>query len=302
MMSEAMPNIIRLLSWNLNGRLTLQLSMVLIILLVCGCSSLPKATFGEVAYDYQVKPTYALSTSYKTLNVALDARNISLPEKTFADESIKFKWTPSSKAAQIAVYIHLSNSFLIERENAVKNQVLFDDKGKGGYIRTGIQRAFIRTHYTVEVVDNLKDSLINQVNAAANFAIEAELSNDLTINKSTLKKQFYKQLSEARKKLVEDIWSGLKTHYLADIQTTFGTVKGKVVNELSVEPSFKRAYQLLTTNRKRNALKALKIYNSAMASYKDKDDDLSLMIRKHLDHGITVSSKIANHEYPDRYK
>ena len=39
-----------------------------------------------------------------------------------------------------------------------------------------------------------------------------------------------------------------------------------------------------------------------IAQYKGKEDKLSLMIRKHLDHGITVSSSIANHEYPDRYQ
>jgi hypothetical protein len=152
------------------------------------------------------------------------------------------------------------------------------------------------------VVDNLKDSLINQVNSAGNFTIEAELSNDLKKNKAIIKQQFYKQLDAARNQLIKDIWQDLKTHHLAEIQTIFGQVKDKVVSDLPVEPKFKQAYQLLKTNRKRNALKALKIYNLGMSDYKEKEDRLSIMIKRHLDHGITVSSKIANHEYPDRYK
>ena len=272
------------------------------LLLLSGCSSLPKPVFSDIAYDFKVKPPYALTPSYKTINVALDARNTQLPEKTFNDESIKFKWTPSSKAADISVYIHLSNSFLIERENSIKKDVVYDEKGRGGFIRTGIQRAFIRTHYTVEVVDNIKDVLINQVNAAGNFPIEAELTNDLIDNKKILKKAFYQELTQARETLMSDIWKGLKSHHLAQIQTTFGKLENRVVSDLSVEPRFKQAYALLKTNRKRNALRALKIYNDGIAQYKGKEDKLSLMIRKHLDHGITVSSSIANHEYPDRYQ
>ena len=272
------------------------------LVLLSGCSSLPKPVFSDVVYDYKVKPPYALTPAYKTINVSLDARNTKLPEKTFSDESIKFKWTPSSKTANFSVYIHLSNSFLIERENTVKQDVVYDENGRGGFVRIGIQRAFIRTHYTVEVVDNIKDVLINQVNAAGNVPIEAKLSNDLKENKKILKKAFYQELTQAREKLMLDIWQGLKTHHLAPIQTTFGKLQNKVVSELSVEPKFKQAYNLLKSNRKRNAVKALKIYNDGMAFYKGKDDKLSNMIRQHLDHGITVSSAIANHEYPDRYK
>lgn len=277
-------------------------AFLVLFTILSGCSSLPNPTFDTVVYDYQMKPSYPLNSSYKTLNVSLDARNVKLPEKRFKDESIKFKWTPSSRAAQIAVYIHLSNSFLIERENSVKEEVVFDERGKGGFIRTGIQRAFIRTHYTVEVVDNLKDSLINQVNAAGNYSIEAKLTNDQIENRKILKQEFYNKLDQARQSLIADIWKGLKTHHLSDIQTTFGKVENRVVSEFSVEPKFKQAYQLLSSNRKRNAIKALKIYNEGIAKYKGKDDDLSLLIKKHLDHGITVSTSIANHEFPDRYK
>ena len=84
--------------------------------------------------------------------------------------------------------------------------------------------------------------------------------------------------------------------------TTFGKIEHKVVSELSVESRFKKAYLLLNVNRKRGAVKALNLYNLVIADYKGKEDDLSLMILKHLDHGITVSSSIANHEYPDRYQ
>jgi hypothetical protein len=100
---------------------------------------------------------------------------------------------------------------------------------------------------------------------------------------------------------VAKIWDDLKKYHLSDIQTTFGKLEYQVVSKLSVEPKFAQAYLLLKSNRKRNAIKAVNIYNKAVASYKGKEDDLSKLILKHLDHGITVSTSIANNEYTDRY-
>ena len=286
---------------NISGMLKRVITLFLCNIII-GCSSLPTPEFSEVIYDYQVKPPYALTSAYKKINISLDTDDVKLPEPTFKDESFNFKWTPASSASQIAVYIHLSNSFLIERENTIVTSVIYDSDGKGGYVRKGVQRGYIRTHYTIEVVDKIKDTLINQVALAGNFPIEADLTNDLIENKKILKSQFYALQKKAREQLLNDIWRDLKTHHLSLVQTTFGQVTDKVVSKLSIEPKFNQAYLLLKTNRKRNAIKALDIYNSGMALYKDKDDDLSIMIRNHLDHGITVSSKIANHEYPDRYK
>jgi hypothetical protein len=276
--------------------------LLLVYGLFSGCSSLPIPEYSTVIYDYQVKPPYEMDSSYKKLNVSLDVSDVKLPEKSLKDESLKFAWTPVPDKAQLAVYIHLSNSFLIDRENTIKEQVVYAENGRGGFIRTPIQRGFIRTHYTIEVIDRIKDTLIEQVNSAGQYSIEAELTNSKQDNKRILAVSYHKNLYDARSKLVSDIWSDLKNRHLSQVQTTFGKVEGKVVSGLSVEPKFKQAFLLLNSNRKRDAVKALKIYNLAVAAYKDNEDDLSLMILKYLDQGISVSTSIANYEYPDRYK
>ncbi len=129
----------------------------------------------------------------------MDADDVKLPESTFTDESFNFKWTPASSASQIAVYIHLSNSFLIERENTIVTSVIYDADGKGGYVRKGVQRGYIRTHYTIEVIDKIKDTLINQVAFAGNFPIEADLTNDLIENKKILKSQILRVAKESKR-------------------------------------------------------------------------------------------------------
>lgn len=276
-------------------------STLLLVFLMVGCSCLPTPEYADITFDYQVKPPYEMGKSYKRLNVNLDVTDVSLPEKTFKDESFKFDWTPSAKNAHIAVYIRLSNSFLIDRENANKSELVYDKKGKGSFIITPIQRGYIRTHYTIEVIDEIKKTLIHQVSLAGNYSIEAELTNDSVNNKKILKDAFYKHRKAARKQLLKDIWHDLKTRDLALIQTTFGQEKDKVVSHLQGENKFELAYKYLKTNKKRNALKALNLYNQGLVKYKDKDDKLSNFIRRHLDHGISVSSRIANHQYPDRY-
>lgn len=277
------------------------LSVACLYLTLCGCSTLPKPEFNQVIYDYKVKPAYEMDTSYKYLNISLDARDVSFPEKIFKDESIKFKWSASDKRSQLAVYINLSNSYLIDRENSLKRERIYDDRDQVEFVRTPIQRGFIRTRYTIEVVDRIKDTLINSVNLAGNFPIEAELTNSASNNRDILKSAYYKNLKLARQTLVAKIWDDLKKYHLSDIQTTFGKLEYQVVSKLSVEPKFAQAYLLLKSNRKRNAIKAVNIYNKAVASYKGKEDDLSKLILKHLDHGITVSTSIANNEYTDRY-
>ncbi len=277
------------------------LSVVCLYLILFGCSTLPKPEYNQVFYNYKVKPSYEMDTSYKYLNVSLDARDVSLPEKTFKDESIKFTWSGSDKRSQLAVYINLSNSYLIDRKNTSKIDRVFDKRGGVELIRTPIQRGFIRTRYTIEVVDRIRDTLINSVNLAGNFPIEAELTNSASSNRDILKAAYYKNLKQARETLVAKIWDDLKKYHLSDIQTTFGQLDYRVVSKLSTEPEFEKAYLLLKSNRKRNAIKALTIYNKAVARYKGKEDDLSKMILKHLDHGITVSTSIANNEYTDRY-
>ncbi|MFT6327001.1 MAG: hypothetical protein ACJA0E_001196 [Bermanella sp.] len=278
------------------------LLLLILNLALFGCSSLPIPEYGQVIYDYQVKPEYEMNESYKYFHISIDARDVSLPEKKFNDESIKFAWSSSNTNSQLVVYINLSNSFLIDRENAIKDELIYDMNGKKGFIRTPIQRGFIRTRYTIELIDRTKDKLINSVNLAGNFSIEAELTNSADKNRKILKAAYYENIKEARKKLVSDIWSDLKKYHLSSIQTTFRKIEYSIVSKLAVEPKFEQAYLLLMTNRKRNAVKALNIYNKGVALYKDKQDDLSLMILKHLDDGITASTSIANNEYPDRYR
>jgi len=278
------------------------LLFIFLYLTLFGCSSLPIPEYGQVVYDYQIKPEYEMNESYKYINVSIDAKDVNLPEKMFKDESFKFSWSSSDKRSQLAVYINLSNSFLIDRENIIKSEVFYDVNGKGGFIRTPIQRGFIRTRYTIEVIDRKKDILINSVNLAGNFSIEAELTNSSEQNKRILKMAYHKNLKQARKNLITDIWSDLKKYHLSLIQTTFGKSEYIVLSKLPIEAKFEQAYVLLKSNRKRNALKALNLYNKGVAFYKDKQDDLSLMILKHLDQGVTVSTSIVNNQYPDRYK
>jgi len=275
--------------------------IALSLLGLSGCTKNPyKPIFDEIQYDFQTPSVYEMSNRHKRIHVALDAPDLTLPETSHRMPSLLLEWTEKPADAQFVLYIRFSDSFLIERISGIRTDVEFDEDGRGRAFDTPIQRGFIRTHYTIELVDVPEDKLVNQFQGASNYAIEAPLVKTIQENKRLLRLAFQDELGVARYQVLTEIWKKVKTEYLSDLQVTFGKQTYQLVSELEQEPDFLAAFDLLSENNKAAAKKALKVYNDAMKRYSPENSDTD-PIRKWLDQGITAASAIANSEHEDRY-
>jgi len=164
-----------------------------------------------------------------------------------------------------------------------------------------IQRAHIRTHYNIEVVDVLADTLIDHFNGAGNYPIEALDVFDKQLNRQTLKEAFLAESIVARYEVINTIWKHIKKDYLNNIQVIFAQEKYRLVSELESEPKLALAFDSLNENNKQSAAKALQIYNGLIKEYKILEDDYGKAVTSYLDRGITVSTSIVNHQHQDRY-
>lgn len=275
-------------------------SFLFMLLMGCSGTSL-KPHFDEVQYDFQQKSIYTISSKHKNIYISLDAPDLQLPAQPHRIKTLLLDWVKREKDAQFILFIRFSNSFLIERISGVRTEVEFDEKGRGRTYEIPIQRAYVRTHYTIELVDVLNDVLVSQYQGAGNYPIEAKLVKEKAANRKLLRGAFQDELGVARYQLMTDIWDNIKKVYLRDIQVTFGQQNFKLVSELNEEPAFLTAYDLLLENNKTAAQKALAIYNDAIKQYVAGESDRSDQIRTWLDQGITAASAIVNHEFDDRY-
>ena len=275
-------------------------ALMTVLLTACGTVSLTPE-FDEIQYDYQSQSVYPITQAHQKIFISLDATDLELPDEPHRISSLLLDWSTVSDDAQFILFIRFSESFLIERISGVRTEVEFDEGGRGRAFEIPIQRGFVRTHFTIELVDVLSDTLVNQFQGAGNYPIEANLVKGVDENRALLQLAFQEEVGVARYQLMTEIWTNIKKHYLNDLRVTFGQQNFKLVSELDEEPAFLIAFDLLLENNKQSALKALAIYNDAIKQYPSGESEKTDQIRSWLDQGISASSAIANHEFEDRY-
>ena len=274
----------------------------IIIFLLTSCTGL-QINREDVQYDYLIPPSYPLSDKYRYISVDVDDLSLTRPEPKLEFEALKLKYTSNPKNAQIVVFLHLNPSYLVQRSPISRKVITYDENGKGhiNYIVTN--RGYIRTPYTIEVVDKLEDKLIFQTQGAGNFPIDAKPKARIEETEKTLKTEFYGQTLTARNALLGTLWENLKTHYLQDITVGFGNYQFKIVSNHEKEAVFNQAYKLLNTNNPSSAKKALNLYNELLKKYQSipEKTEEQLAIIKYVNEGITAAAKIANSTYQSRY-
>ncbi len=283
------------------GGLMRCLCLLLGAYLTVACSHVPTPQFDEIRYDYIIASPYELKAAHKNIYFDIDAPDLRLPEETLSLATLPLNMVLNKQQAQVVVYIHVANSFLIMRPSGLRKEVVFDEQQKGFLKDVVIQRAHIRTHYNIEVVDVLADTLIDQFNGAGNYPIEALDIFDKQLNQQALKEAFLAESIVARYEVINTIWTHIKKDYLNNIQVIFAQEKYRLVSELESEPKIEVAFEILNENNKQSAAKALQIYNGLIKKYKKMGDEYSAAVTQYIDKGITVSTSIVNHEHKDRY-
>ena len=265
------------------------------------CSNVPTPRFDEIRYDYVIASPYELTSAHKNIYFDIDAEDLSLPEETLSLATLNLNMVLNKQQAQVVVYIHVANSFLIKRPGGMRKEVVFDEQQRGAFQDVVIQRAHIRTHYNIEVVDGLADTLIDQFSGAGNYPLEALDVFEKKLNRKLLQEAFLEESIVARYEVINTIWNRIKMDYLNNIEVIFAQEKYRLVSELESEPRVELAFERLNENNKKSAAKALQSYNGLIKKYKKKGDEYSKAVTSYLDQGITVSTSIVNHQHQDRY-
>jgi hypothetical protein len=278
-----------------------KLACILGCVLLTACAG-PKAITSSLVYDSYLPAKYALTDQHKRIHVSIDDKSLQRPEPTLKYESLKLDYAPIPALAQMVIYVHMQPSFFVQRPPVSRQVVEFDENNKGtlGYVVTN--RGFIRTPFSIELVDTLNDVLVYQTQGNGNYPIDAPPKPVKGQTKKALLDVFYQQREQARQTLLADIWQRLKGRYLADIQVVFSKMQFKLVSWHEDEPAFKQAFMLLKKNDKSAARQALVIYNQAYKRYQANEDDASKQILSYLNQGITVATQIANDPNPQRYQ
>ncbi len=271
------------------------------VITLFSCASLPTPEYKDIKYDYVVGSVYPLTEAHKNIYFEIDAPDVTPPEDTLLIPTLKLKKVLKKRQAQVVVFIHVANSFLILRPAGMRKEVVFNTQQKGALKDVAIQRAHIRTHYNIEVVDVLADTLIDQFSGAKNYPIEALDFFNKEKNRQALKEVFLAESVVARFEVINSIWQGLESIYLKDVQVSFVQEKHLLVKSLETEPKLALAFESLNENNKRSAKKALNIYNALLKKYKKLEGDYNKKVSRYIDQGITVSTSIVNHKYQDRY-
>ncbi len=274
----------------------------LLCLSLVGCSNnLPQPVFDDINYDYIISSPYKLTLQHQNIYFDIDAADLRLPEETLSIPSLQLEMVNEKSQAQVVVYIHVANSFLISRPSGTRKEVIFNEQEKGKLKGVAIQRAHIRTHYNIEVVDVLADSLIDQFSGAGNYPIEVLDYFQPKKNITAMKEVFLAESIVARYEVINTIWRRIKKDYLNNIQVVFAQEKYNLMSDFETEPNVTVAFDLLSENNKQSAVKALHIYNALIKKYRPLEDEHSKAMAGYLDKGISVSTSIANHEHQDRY-
>lgn len=278
------------------------LSCVLAALLLSACSAdLPKPNYDVVYYDYKIDSSYPLSKAHKYLAIALDANDIVLPEFPLKDATLPLKITENLKKAQVLVQVNVSDSFLIERPSAVRSEVVFPKDAKGYVESYDVLRGYIRTHYSVEIIDMLNNSLVFDRQGASNHSIETRDQHDKQKNIQALQALFFEETPVARYDLISHVLKQLEAEDFNVLRVHFKQDEFNIVQSVEGEDNFETAYDLLQENNKHYAQQALAVYNKMLKFYDNKDDALSQAMVSWLQPGLTACTAIVNHPHQDRY-
>ncbi len=271
------------------------------MLVLTGCAS-HSFVKSELKYDYISPAAYPLTSKHKAIHVSIDDQTLARPEPTLKVETLKLHYSRIALSAQLIVYIHIQPSFLVQREPISRQIVEFDDNNKGTIKYVMTNRGYIRTPYSIELVDTLNETLIFHTQGADNYPIDAVPRPDYTQTTHQLLQAFRQNTKLARQTLLEDIWQKLKGPYLKDIQVSLGETTFTLVSEHNREPIFQQAFSLLKKNDKSAAKQALALYNQAYKRYEKKEDDESKQILEFINDGITAAVQITNDPNPQRYQ
>lgn len=275
----------------------------LLILIVLGCSSY-SVKREELYYEFVLPPSYPLTSEYQYLHVVFDDKKITPPEPSLSFERLKLVYTQNPKRADIMVYFHFSPSYFVHREPTSVRVIEFDEKGKGKITYKLVNRGYIRTGYTVEVVDVLQDKLIFDTQGAGNFDISVAPWPTKHETQQALINEFNNFKQAARSELATTLWEGLKTNYLNDLLVGYTPETFHIVAEHRRNPNLKQAFDALSKKTKAGAKQALALYNKILKSYDNKDKasltDEDKKVISYANEGITASAKIVNSPNPIR--
>jgi hypothetical protein len=277
-----------------------KLASLLLMMFMVGCTG-PHMVKSSFEYDYVLPSDYPLTRKHQRINVSIDDETLKRPESILKYEALNLGYSTIVTGAQVVAFIHFQPSFFVQREPITRQIIKYDEKDKGHVVYVITNRGFIRTPYSVELVDALNDTLIFQTQGAGNYSIDAAPYPNNEQTKKALLDVFHQYTFEARQTLLNDIWEKLKGRYLQDIQVTFAKMKFKLVSEHESEPVFKQAFALLKKNDKVAAKQALAIYNQAYKRYQAKEDNESKLILSYINDGITAATQIVNDPNPQRY-
>lgn len=284
------------------SQIILKHSAYMMVAFLSACSAdLPKPHFDLIYYDYQIASSYPLTKKHQYIAIALDAKDIVLPEFPLKDASLPLKITEDINKAQVLVHVNVSDSFLIQRPNAIRSEVIFPKNAKGYVESYEVLRGFIRTHYSIEIIDVLNNTLIYDRQGAINHDIETRNLNDKKNNIEALQLLFFEETPVARYSLISEVLSQLDKHDFNVLRVQFKQDEFKVVKSLKGEGNFQKAFELLEGNNKHEAQQALDVYNNMLKFYQNKDDALSKAILQWLDPGLKACTTIVNHPHQDRY-
>lgn len=270
------------------------------LLVMLGCSG-PCIKKSSLDYDYYVPSRYPLTPEYKNIHVVIDDKSLNQPEVKLEYEALKLGYSVKPNNAQILVFIHFQPSFLVQRDPITRKTVEYDEDNKGNIVYVMTNRGFIRTPYSLELVDTLNETLIFQTQGNGNYAIDAAPKPNKEETKQALLQVFHKNKQAARQALLDEIWKKLEGRYLQDIQVAFLNMKFLLVSEHESEPIFKQAFSLLKKNDKAAAKQALAIYNKAYKRYQASESDHDKAILGFINDGITAATQIVNDPNPQRY-
>lgn len=272
---------------------------ILLFVFLGGCSG-PNIIKDTVTYDYLIAPSYPLTEQHKTISVIIDDPSLKQPESTLRYEKLKLKYV-AKRQADIQVFLHFLPSFLVQRSPITQRVAEFNENGKGNLVYRVTNRGYVRTPYSIEVVDSLNEKLIFQTQGTGNFPISASPKPDLENTESALKAEFYNKRGMAREALLEDLWQQLKGRLLKDIQVSFAKMDFYLVKDHELDGDFAHAYSLLEKNDKDAAKRALVMYNNLIKRYQSKEGKLHQAMAGYANDGITAATQIVNDPHLQRY-
>lgn len=277
-----------------------KITTLIIASFLSGCAG-PVIKHGKIEYDYLMPSTYELTKKHKTIHVAIDDQSLKAPEHKLKYEALKLLYTGDQSKASMVVFVHLLPSYLVQRTPTTQQVVDYEESSIGQVVYVVMNRGYIRTPYSVELVDKVNDKLVFHTRGAENYTITAPPKPEQEASASELLKAFHANTQLARQAALGNIWEDLKGRYLNEITVSMGQMTFSLVSYHENEPVFSKAFELIKQNDQILAKRALALYNQAYKKYQGNEDEESKKILSYIDSGISAATKIVNDPHPQRY-